>query len=152
MKHLTPYRKNERSLSPVRGRGMVYGGEVITLSIDQRDEPFNILIRHAGDFTLVINRKQCYLNRVIVVLNEIECDNTSAPALAFPLRSNGHPHLTGTTTQIRSLKRFVCQFLLKGDEVVFQRRILLASRLNWRLNSSPNTISTFIRFLLLPVP
>ena len=30
---------------------MVYRGEVITLSIDQRDEPFYILIRHAGDFT-----------------------------------------------------------------------------------------------------
>jgi hypothetical protein len=26
MKHLTPYRLNETSLSPVRGRGMVYGG------------------------------------------------------------------------------------------------------------------------------
>ena len=25
MKHLTPYRQNETSLSPVRGRGMVYG-------------------------------------------------------------------------------------------------------------------------------
>ena len=25
MKHLTPYRQNEISLSPVRGRGMVYG-------------------------------------------------------------------------------------------------------------------------------
>lgn len=84
MKHQTPYRLNETSLSPVRERGMVYRGEVITLSIDQRDEPFYILIRHAGDFTFVINRKQCYLNRVIVVLNEIECDNTSAPALAFP--------------------------------------------------------------------
>ena len=90
MKHQTPYRLNETSLSPVRERGMVYRGEVITLSIDQRDEPFYILIRHAGDFTFVINRKQCYLNRVIVVLNEI--------------------------------------------------------------NSSPNTISTFIRLLLLPVP
>ena len=27
------YRKNERSLSPAKGRGMVYGGEVITLSL-----------------------------------------------------------------------------------------------------------------------
>ena len=26
MKHLTPYRQNETSLSPVRGKGMVYGG------------------------------------------------------------------------------------------------------------------------------
>ena len=25
MKHLTPYRQNETSLSPVRGKGMVYG-------------------------------------------------------------------------------------------------------------------------------
>ena len=32
--------QNETSLSPVKGKGMVYGGEVITLSIDQRDEPF----------------------------------------------------------------------------------------------------------------
>ena len=29
MKHLTPYRQNETSLSPVRGRGMVYGGGLI---------------------------------------------------------------------------------------------------------------------------
>ena len=26
MKHLTPYRQNETTLSPVRGKGMVYGG------------------------------------------------------------------------------------------------------------------------------
>ena len=31
MKHQTPYRLNETSLSPVRERGMVYRGEVITL-------------------------------------------------------------------------------------------------------------------------
>ena len=62
MKHLTPYRQNETSLSPVRGRGMGYGGEVITLSIDKRDEPFNILIRHAGDFAFVINRKHYELH------------------------------------------------------------------------------------------
>ena len=77
MKHLTPYRQNEKSLSPVRGRGMVYGGEVFTLSVDKRDEPFDIFICHAGDFAFVINRKQCYLYRVIFVLNNIECDNTS---------------------------------------------------------------------------
>jgi hypothetical protein len=29
MKHLTPYRQNETSLSPVRGKGMVYGGGII---------------------------------------------------------------------------------------------------------------------------
>ena len=29
MKHLTPYRQNETSLSPVSGRGMVYGGGVL---------------------------------------------------------------------------------------------------------------------------
>ena len=47
MKHLTPYRQNKTSLSPVRRKGMGYGGEVITLSIDKRDEPFNILHLHA---------------------------------------------------------------------------------------------------------
>ena len=30
MKHLTPYRQNETSLSPVRGRGMVYGGGMMS--------------------------------------------------------------------------------------------------------------------------
>ena len=30
MKHLTPYRKNERSLSPAKGRGMVYGGGMMS--------------------------------------------------------------------------------------------------------------------------
>ena len=28
MKYLTPYRQNETSLSPVRGRGMVYGRRI----------------------------------------------------------------------------------------------------------------------------
>ena len=60
------------------GKGMVYGGEVFTLSVDKRDEPFDIFICHAGDFAFVINRKQCYLNRVIFVLNNIVCDNTIA--------------------------------------------------------------------------
>ena len=36
-------RHNETSLSPVRVRGMVYGVGAIILSIDKRDEPFNIL-------------------------------------------------------------------------------------------------------------
>jgi hypothetical protein len=67
MKHLTPYRQNETSLSPVKGKGMVYEDEGITLSIDKRDEPFYILIRHAGNFTFVINGKQCYLNKIIFV-------------------------------------------------------------------------------------
>ena len=30
MIHLTPYRQNETSLSPVRGRGMVYGGGMMS--------------------------------------------------------------------------------------------------------------------------
>jgi hypothetical protein len=60
---------NEPSLSPMRGKGMENGGKAIALSIDKRDEPFNILICHAGNFTFVINRKQCYLNRVIFMLN-----------------------------------------------------------------------------------
>ena len=30
MKHLTPYRQNETSLSPVRGKGMVYGGGLMS--------------------------------------------------------------------------------------------------------------------------
>ena len=30
MKHLTPYRQNETSLSPVMGRGMVYGGGMMS--------------------------------------------------------------------------------------------------------------------------
>ena len=51
---------------------MAYGGEAIILSIDKRDEPFDIFICHAGDFTFIINRKQCYLNRIIFVLNNIE--------------------------------------------------------------------------------
>ena len=42
MKHLTPYRLNETSLSPVRERGMGYG-EVFTLSVDKRDEPFDTI-------------------------------------------------------------------------------------------------------------
>ena len=67
MKQQSSYQQNETSLSPVRGRGMVYG-EVFTLSVDKRDEPFDIFICHAGDFAFVINRKQCYLNRVIFML------------------------------------------------------------------------------------
>ena len=30
MKHLTPYRQNETSLSPARGKGMVYGGGMMS--------------------------------------------------------------------------------------------------------------------------
>jgi hypothetical protein len=40
---------------------------LFALPIDKRDEPFNILIRHAGDFPFVVNRKQCYLNGVIIM-------------------------------------------------------------------------------------
>ena len=35
MKHLTPYRLNEPSLSPVRGKGMVYGGGLMWLRLFQ---------------------------------------------------------------------------------------------------------------------
>ena len=74
---------------PLAGKGERDGvwGEVVTLSIDKRDKPFYILIRHAGDFTFVINRKQCYLNRIIFTLNDIECDNTSSPLLPFPFEA-----------------------------------------------------------------
>ena len=47
MKHLTPYRKNERSLSPMKGRGMVYGGEVMLRNPINPRSPFfskNILL------------------------------------------------------------------------------------------------------------
>ena len=40
---------------------MVYG-EVFTLSVDKRDEPFDIFICHAGDFAFVINRKHYELH------------------------------------------------------------------------------------------
>ena len=69
---------------------MVYGDEVITLSIDKRDEPFNILIRHARDFSFVVNRKQCYLNGVIIMLDDIKSNDTGSSAFPLSLRSDGH--------------------------------------------------------------
>ena len=52
MKHLTPYRQNEPSLSPVRGRGMVYGSEMMWLHSFQQFREFcqcnDIDIREGG--------------------------------------------------------------------------------------------------------
>ena len=55
MKHLTPYRQNETSLSPMRGRGMVYGGGMMS---ENSTEIFQVEVHQTCIIVLVFLCKE----------------------------------------------------------------------------------------------
>ena len=55
MKHLTPYRQNETSLSPVRGRRMVYGGGMMS---ENSTEIFQVEVHQTCIIVLVFLCKE----------------------------------------------------------------------------------------------
>ena len=71
MKHLTPYRLNETSLSPVRGKGMVYGGGLRDYRMNPTGQFLNVLLEH---FTVNHAEKQTRLlviNGVVINISPI---------------------------------------------------------------------------------
>lgn len=65
-------------------------------SVNQGNEPLDILICYAGNLALVVYRQQCYIGGFIIVLNDVKRDDSCPAALAFAFRSNGHTYLTGS--------------------------------------------------------
>ena len=55
MKHLPPYRQNETSLSPLRGRGMVYGGGMMS---ENSTEIFQVEVHQTCIIVLVFLCKE----------------------------------------------------------------------------------------------
>ncbi len=80
MKHLTPYRQNETSLSPVRGRGMVCGSGLRDYRMNPIGQFLNVLFEH-----LTVNHaeKQTRLLVINGVVVNISSVNKTAYSLAI---------------------------------------------------------------------
>ena len=71
MKHLTPYPQNEISLSPVRGKGMVYRGGLRDYRMNPTGQFFNVLFEH-----LTVNHAEeqtrfMVINRVVINISSV---------------------------------------------------------------------------------
>ncbi len=52
-------------------------------SVNQGNEPLDMLICYAGNLALVVYSQQCYIGGFIIVLNDVKRDDSCPAALAF---------------------------------------------------------------------
>lgn len=73
MKHLTPYRQNETSLSPVRGRGMVSYKlfDFLYLGINNEDVAFSIHKGVSGNNIPNFISSVCKASFIVVFSNQV---------------------------------------------------------------------------------